>query len=275
MANNNPIGFFDSGVGGLTVMKEFIKEMPNEDLIYFGDTARVPYGSKSQEIVTEYAKQIVNFLTTKNVKMIVIACNTATALAFTELEKYTDIPIIEVITPGSAAAVSSTKNKRVGIIGTEATVKSEAYVKKINGLDGSIKVFQTACPLFVPLVEEGWVDKSVTKDVCKEYLDELIGKNIDALVLGCTHYPLLQEKIEEICGSEIKVINPARATFERAKEYLEKNNLKADDKKGFCKLYTSDYTEKFDVICKRILDIEYVDKLLENREKVNIESFNV
>ncbi len=275
MSNNNPIGFFDSGVGGLTVLKEFIKEMPNEDLIYFGDTARVPYGSKSQEIVTEYSKQIVNFLKTKNVKMIVIACNTATALAFEELKSYTDIPIIEVISPGGFSAVNNTKNNRVGIIGTEATVNSGAYVNKIKSINENIEVFQTPCPLFVPLVEEGWVDKESTKEICKDYLSELIGKNIDTLVLGCTHYPLLKEQIEEICGSDIKVINPARATFERAKEYLEMYDLKAEEKDGNCKLYTSDYTEKFDIICKRILDVKYVDRLLENREKINIESFTL
>ncbi len=274
MMNNNPIGLFDSGVGGLTVMREFMEKMPNEDLIYFGDTARVPYGSKSKEIVTEYSKQIVSFLKSKNVKLIVIACNTATALAYEELKKYTDIPIIEVITPGSASAINSTKNKRVGIIGTEATVKSQAYVEKIKNIDDSIEVFQRACSLFVPLVEEGWVDKDVTSEVCKEYLGEIIDKDIDTLVLGCTHYPLLKEKIEQICVG-INVINPASETAESAKKYLEKNNLEAEQTKGNYKLYTSDYTEKFDEICRRLLDAGLVEKLLENREKVNIESFTV
>ncbi len=273
MANDNPIGIFDSGVGGLTVMREFIKEMPNENLIYFGDTARVPYGSKSKEIVTDYSKQIVNFLNTKNVKMIVIACNTATALSFEELKKYTNIPIIEVITPGSVSAFENTLNKRVGIIGTDATVKSKAYVEKIKKLDNEIEVFQTPCPLFVPLVEEGWVNKDVTTQICEEYLSDLLQKDIDTLVLGCTHYPLLKEKIEMICKN-VKVINPANSTCLSAKKYLEQNNMLASEKNGNYTLYTSDYTEKFDEICRRILDVSSVEKLLSKREKINIESYN-
>ncbi len=274
MSNNSPIGFFDSGVGGLTVMREFIKKMPNEDLIYFGDTARVPYGSKSKEIVTEYSKQIVNFLNTKNVKLIVIACNTATALAYEELKKYTNIPIIEVITPGSMSAINNTKNNKIGIIATEATVKSCAYVDKIRNIDDSIEVYQKACSLFVPLVEEGWVDKEVTYEICKEYLQDLIEQDVDTIVLGCTHYPLLKDKIEKVCVG-IDVINPAKATCEMAKKYLEDNKLLASKKNGKYKLYTSDYTEKFDEICKRILDVNSVEKLLEYREKINIESYNI
>lgn len=272
MENNNPIGIFDSGVGGLTVMREFIKEMPNENLVYFGDTARVPYGSKSKEIVTEYSKQIVNFLQTKNVKMIVIACNTATALAFIELKKYTDIPIIEVITPGASSAFSSTINKKVGIIGTEATVKSKAYVEKIQQFDKNVEVFQSACPLLVPLVEEGWINRDVTTQICAEYLKDLLQKDIDTLVLGCTHYPLLERNIKKICNN-VNVINPAKATCLSAKKYLEDNDMLADEKSGNYKLYTSDYTEKFDEICRRILDLESVEKLLTNREKINIESY--
>ncbi len=274
MANNSPIGLFDSGVGGLTVVREFMEKMPNEDLIYFGDTARVPYGSKSKEIVTEYSKQIVNFLESKNVKMIVIACNTATALAYEDLKKYTDIPIIEVITPGSKSAIENTNNKKVGIIGTEATIKSCAYVDKIKSIDSSIEVFQQACSLFVPLVEEGWVDKEVTNEICREYLYEITKKGIDTLVLGCTHYPVLKDKIEKICD-QINVINPASETAESAKTYLMKNGLQAVNRKGNYKLYTSDYTEKFDEICRRLLDASLIEKLLATREKVNIESYTV
>ncbi len=275
MPNNNPIGIFDSGVGGLTVMREFIKKMPQEDLIYFGDTARVPYGSKSKEIVTEYSKQIVNFLESKNVKMIVIACNTATALAFEELKKFTNIPIIEVITPGSNSAFNNTKNKKVGIIGTEATVKSGEYVKKIKELDSNISVYQQACSLFVPLVEEGWLHKDVTRQVCEEYLSTLIEKDIDTLVLGCTHYPLLQDIIEKICGDKIKVINPASSTCNMASQYLKENDMLSDSISGNYTLFTSDYTERFDTICRTILDVSSVEKLLENREKINIENYNV
>ncbi len=275
MPNNNPIGIFDSGVGGLTVMREFIKKMPKEDLIYFGDTARVPYGSKSKEIVTEYSKQIVKFLETKNVKMIVIACNTATALAFEDLKKFTNIPIIEVITPGSISATNNTKNKKVGIIGTEATVKSGEYVKKVKGLDNNISVYQQACSLFVPLVEEGWLNKDVTRQVCEEYLSALIEKDIDTLVLGCTHYPLLQDIIEKICGDKIKVINPASSTCNMASEYLKDNDMLSDNEFGNYTLFTSDYTERFDTICRAILDVSSVEKLLESREKINIENYNV
>ncbi len=275
MSNNNPIGIFDSGVGGLTVMREFIKKMPQEDLIYFGDTARVPYGSKSKEIVTEYSKQIVNFLKTKNVKMIVIACNTATALAFEDLKEFTNIPIIEVITPGSVSAFNNTKNKKVGIIGTEATIKSSEYVKKIKSLDSNISVYQQACSLFVPLVEEGWLNKDVTRQVCEEYLSNLVQKDIDTLVLGCTHYPLLQDTIEKICGEKIKVINPASSTCNMAAQYLKDNDMLSDKQSGNYTLFTSDYTERFDTICRTILDVASVEKLLENREKINIENYNV
>lgn len=272
MSDNRPIGIFDSGVGGLTVMREFIKNMPNENIIYFGDTARVPYGSKSKEIVTEYSKQIVNFLKTKDVKMIVIACNTATALAFLDLLEYTDIPIIEVITPGAVSAYNNTKNKKVGIIGTEATVKSRAYEEKIKDLDNTIEVFQKACPLLVPLVEEGWTNKDVTKSVCEEYLSEILDKDVDTIVLGCTHYPLLKDTIEKIAKG-VDVINPALSTCLNAKTYLEENDMRSNEKIGSYKIYTSDYTDKFDTICRSILNVSYVDSLLENRQKINIENY--
>ena len=191
--DNRPIGIFDSGVGGLTVVKQIIKALPNEDIIYFGDTARVPYGSKTKETVTNFSAQIIRFLLSKNVKTIIIACNTVSSNSYDELIKMFDLPIIEVVTPGVEACLNATKNKIVGIIGTEATVKSGAYEKKIRQKDNNIKVYSKACPLFVPLAEEGWTDNDISRQTAEIYLRDLTEKNIDSIILGCTHYPLLKK----------------------------------------------------------------------------------
>ena len=190
-----PIGVFDSGIGGLTVVKEIINNLPDENIVYFGDTARVPYGNKSKNTVLRYSRQIVNFLKTKGVKAIVVACNTASALALDDLEKEIDIPIIGVVKPGAYAAVNTTKNNRVGVIATQSTVQSRLYQEIIAKQAPQINVFAKACPLFVPLVEEGWTNDTITLEVAKRYLRELQDKDIDTLILGCTHYPLLSDLI--------------------------------------------------------------------------------
>ena len=184
--NNAPIGVFDSGVGGLTVAREIIRQLPNESIVYFGDTARVPYGSKSKDTIIRFSRQIVNFLKTKNVKAIVFACNTASAFALDTIERELDIPVIGVVKPGAITAIHSTKNKRIGIIGTEGTIKSEMYTSYIQSIDKDIEVVGKACPLFVPLVEEGMLDDEVTKEMATRYLKELQNENIDSLILGCT-----------------------------------------------------------------------------------------
>ena len=182
---NAPIGVFDSGVGGLTVAREIIRQLPNESIVYFGDTARVPYGSKSKDTIIRFSRQIVNFLKTKNVKAIVFACNTASAFALDTIERELDIPVIGVVKPGAITAIHSTQNKRIGIIGTEGTIKSEMYTSYIQSIDPEIEVVGKACPLFVPLVEEGMLDDDVTKEMATRYLKELQNQNIDSLILGC------------------------------------------------------------------------------------------
>lgn len=219
------IGVFDSGLGGLTVLKEIKKILPNEDLVYFGDTARVPYGPRSKETIMKYTFQAINFLLTKDVKAIVIACNTATARSLVEAQEKYDIPIIGVIEAGARTAAASTKNGKVGIIGTEGTIKSKAYNTEIKKIDKRIKVYGKACSLFVPIVEEGWANTEVARLTAKEYLKDLEEKGVDSIVLGCTHYPLLKRTIGEEVGMEVKLVNPARETAIDLKNILIERNL--------------------------------------------------
>ena len=190
-----PIGVFDSGVGGLTVAREIMRHLPNENIVYFGDTARVPYGSKSKDNIIRYSRQIINFLKTKNVKAIVIACNTASALALDVVREDFDVPIIGVVEPGARAALEATKSKKIGVIGTEATIRSAMYEKIFKGFDGDATVVGKACPLFVPLVEEGFAKHKVTEEIIDYYLASFMDTDIDSLILGCTHYPLLRSRI--------------------------------------------------------------------------------
>ena len=222
-----PVGVFDSGVGGLTVAREIMRQLPNEKIIYFGDTARVPYGSKSKNTIIKYSKQIIRFLKTKGVKAIVVACNTASAIALEEIRPEMDIPIIGVVKPGAKVAAQKTVNKRIGVIGTEAMINSGIYTEFINRRDKDITVVTKACPLFVPLVEEGWLKDSVTYEVANRYLSELKDKDIDTLVLGCTHYPLLRDTVGEILGESVSLVNPAYETAVSLKKLLEENNIAA------------------------------------------------
>ena len=195
--NTAPVGVFDSGVGGLTVAREIMRQLPNENLVYFGDTARVPYGSKSKNNIIRFSRQIIRFLQTKNVKAIVIACNTASALALETVEKEIDIPIIGVIVPGARAAVQETKNGMIGVAGTEATIRSETYTKVIKSMNPDAVVIGKPCPLFVPLVEEGFAKHKITEEVIDIYLSDMKKTDIDTMILGCTHYPLLRSRIIE------------------------------------------------------------------------------
>ena len=219
-----PIGVFDSGVGGLTVAREIMRNIPNERIIYFGDTARVPYGSKSKDTVLRYSRQIIRFLRTQDVKAIVVACNTASAYALEEIKKELDIPIIGVVKPGARVAGKATKNGKIGIIGTEATVNSGIYTEFIQAQNPDIQVLGKACPLFVPLVEEGWLKDSVTAEVAGRYLDSLMEQGIDTLILGCTHYPLVQEEIQEILGP-VQFFNGAFSLAKRLKNVLAEKQL--------------------------------------------------
>ena len=220
--NTAPVGVFDSGVGGLTVAREIMRQLPNENLVYFGDTARVPYGSKSKNNIIRFSRQIIRFLQTKNVKAIVIACNTASALALETVEKEIDIPIIGVIVPGARAAVQETKNGMIGVAGTEATIRSETYTKVIKSMNPDAVVIGKPCPLFVPLVEEGFAKHKITEEVIDIYLSDMKKTDIDTMILGCTHYPLLRSRIIEYFGEKVHIVNPAYETAMDLKSILEK-----------------------------------------------------
>ena len=220
-----PIGIFDSGVGGLTVAREVMRQIPNERLVYFGDTARVPYGNKSKETVTKFSKQVIRFLKTQNVKAIVVACNTASAYALDEIEKELDIPIIGVVKPGAKVAAEATRNKKVGVIATAGTIQSQIYTEYIQGIDAEIQVIGKACPLFVPLVEEGLLEDPVTDEIATRYLNELKDLDIDTLILGCTHYPLIRSTLGRIMGDKVTLVNPAYETAVELRSLLEREGL--------------------------------------------------
>ncbi len=220
-----PVGVFDSGMGGLTVMREIMRQIPNEKIVYFGDTARVPYGSKSKETITRYARQIVRFLETMQVKAIVVACNTASAYALDELEKEIDIPIIGVVKPGAKVAAETTRNGRIGVIGTEGTIGSGIYTTYIKKRKADVDVIGKACPLFCPLVEEGLWQDPVTDEIAMRYLSELIDTDIDTLILGCTHYPLIRSTVAKIMGDHVTLVNPAYETARELKGLLMEKGL--------------------------------------------------
>ena len=220
-----PIGVFDSGLGGLTAVRALWQILPEEHLIYFGDTARVPYGSKSKETVTRYSQQIVRFLQTQQVKAIVVACNTASAYALDELEKEIDIPIIGVVKPGARVAAQTTRNGRIGVIGTAGTVGSGIYTTYIRQIRPEVEVIGKACPLFVPLVEEGLWQDPVTDEIAMRYLSELIDIGIDTLILGCTHYPLIRSTVGKVMGDHVTLVNPAYETARELKELLMDQGL--------------------------------------------------
>lgn len=260
MDNSSPIGVFDSGVGGLTVAREIFRNLPNEKIIYFGDTARVPYGNKSSETVIRYSRQISRFLISKQVKAIVIACNTASALALDTVKKEFDVPMIGVVEPGAEAAVKVSKTGSIGIIGTSATVSSGLYDKCIRALNPAATIFSKACPLFVNLVEEGMIDDPVTITMIHRYLDNMLKKdNIDTLILGCTHYPLLRKVIGREVGKDINLVNPAYETAQALIKLLGENGLASksgpvDFKEH--KFFVSDATDKFREFAKNDLGFD-------------------
>lgn len=225
MSNSAPIGVFDSGMGGLTVVREIIAQLPSESIIYFGDTARVPYGPKSPDTVLRYSREITSYLRGEGIKALVVACNTATAHALPALREEFDLPIIGVIEPGARAAVSATRTRRVGVIGTAGTIKSHAYEKEIVRLLPSAEVTAQACALFVPLVEEGWIDTEPTRAIARNYLAPLVAAEVDTLVLGCTHYPLMKTVIGTVVGRQVRLIDSAHETARETGEVLRANGL--------------------------------------------------
>lgn len=274
MSDNRPIGIFDSGLGGLTVLKAVQELLPNESLVYFGDSGRTPYGTKSPETVLKYTFQDINFLLEHQVKMIVIACNTASACSLDAVLKHYTLPIVEVVGPGSRAAVRTSKTGRIGVIGTPATVASGVYERAIQAAAARFTpnhpatYFGKACPLFVPLVEEGWWDREVTALTVKEYMKPLQEADVDTVVLGCTHYPLLQPAIQNEMGSDITLVNSALEVAREVQAVLTERELATDSTmQGDVSFFTSDSVEKFSE-----LGSVFLGRSLENVTKIDIES---
>lgn len=259
------IGVFDSGVGGLTVVKELIRQLPQEEIIYFGDTARVPYGIKSKETVIRFSIENILFLLKQEVKLICIACNTVSSVALPIIRSHFRVPVVGVITPGVREAVYATQNKRIGVIGTRATIKSRAYEAEIKQLDPKIKVFAVACPLFVPFAEEGWLSGKVVLEVAGSYLKPLIDAHVDTIILGCTHYPLLKPVIKKVLGNGVTLIDSAKQVAIEVKKILATEGLLSTGrKKPKRRFYVSDNPEWFSSLAGRFLG-----KPIENARKVN------
>lgn len=266
-----PIGMFDSGVGGLTVAREVMRNIPNERIVYFGDTARVPYGGKSKETILRYSRQIVRFLEQQDVKAIVVACNTASAFALEDIQKELDIPMIGVVKPGAKVACETTRNNRIGVIGTRGTIASGLYTEFIRKIRPGAQVLGKACPLFVPLVEEGLLKDPVTVEMAARYLLELKAQDIDTLILGCTHYPLLRSVIQEVMGEGVTLVNPAYETALSLKELLRGEDLLSDlplPAENPHRFYVSDAAESFRSFANSILPVD-----IENAQKIQIEEY--
>ena len=261
-----PIGVFDSGVGGLTVMQAIARRLPRESLLYFGDTAHLPYGNKSPEAVTRFSLEVARFLKGKGIKALVVACNTASALALPRLKRELGLPVIGVIEPGARAAAAATRRGRVGIIATEATIASGAYQRAIERLLPGARPVGKACPLFVPLVEEGWWSHPVTRAVAREYLRPLERAGIDTLILGCTHYPLLKSSLRRLLGGGVRLIDSAEETARELEALLEREGLRARRARGSHAFFASDGPERFLKLAKRLLGVSV--------RKVNIWRFD-
>ena len=258
---NAPIGVFDSGIGGLTVAKELIKTLPGEDIIYLGDTARVPYGTKSGRTVIIYSHRNTEFLVSKGIKLLVVACNTASSVSIPSLRDEFDIPVIGVIEPGARKAVSVTTTGKIGVIGTPSTINSSAYKKAINELNPDIEVHTKACPLFVPLADEGWTEGELVERIAQEYLGSIKETGIDVLVLGCTHYPLLKQTIQKVMGSDITLVDSAEETASEINQILTSEGLLNDTgSKSDREFYLTDVSDTFISVAGRFLG-EKIEKI--------------
>lgn len=252
--DNRCIGVFDSGLGGLTAVKEMMNILPDENIIYFGDTGRVPYGTRSDETIIKYSQQDINFLKSHDVKLIVVACGTVSSVALPKIKDTCPVPIIGVVEAASFAALSKTKNNKIGIIGTSGTVKSGAYSKCILAENPDVKVYQKACPLFVPLVENGHFDTEVTRLIIEEYLTEIKNEGVDTLILGCTHYPLLAKAIGEFMGNDVALINSGAEIAKILKDTFPTLLHEPMDKRGVCEYYVSDNVENFEHLASLFLE---------------------
>lgn len=251
------IGIFDSGVGGLTVLKEIMRQLPLENTIYLGDTARVPYGTKSPEIITKYAFQNARFLLEKKIKLLVVACNTASAVSLDLLRERFNLPILGVVKPGAKVAVMKSNSKQIGVIGTEGTIASKAYEKCIKNFNKKVKIITRSCPMFVPLVEEGWTNNKIALLTAEEYLNFFKETDIDTLILGCTHYPLLKEIIGQVMDTRIVLVDSAEETAKEVKKVLiEKGLLRRDSNKVEHEIFVTDIPTRFIKLGKKFLDHE-------------------
>jgi len=255
MKANAPIGIFDSGIGGLTVLKAVSRRMPEEDVIYFGDTAHVPYGSKSGATVTRYSLEVARFLAARGVKALVVACNTSSALALDAVARAIDVPVLGVILPGANAAAAATRNGHVGIIGTEATIASGAYAAALRARRPGVRVESLACPLFVPLVEEGWWGHPATLLAARQYLAGLRRTDIDTLILGCTHYPLLKGVVRRVMGPSVRLIDSADAVARETESLLENLELRRRQGRGRQRFFVSDDPKRFSRLARRLLGL--------------------
>lgn len=268
--DKRPIGVFDSGLGGLTAVRELTRLLPNENIVYFGDTGRVPYGTKSDKTLIKYVRQDINFLKKQNVKAVIAACGTASSVAIEPLRKEFDIPLIGVLSPVCKKAVEITKNNRVGILGTPATINSGSYNRGIRNINKDVKVFEKACPLFVSLVENGYIEHEVTYIIAREYIEPLIKDEVDTLILGCTHYPLLTNVIKNVTDNKINIINAGKEAAVYAGELLRENGmLSEENKKGMTKYYVSDDVEKFSYLGGMFLGYAIDSEVI----KVDIEKY--
>lgn len=269
MSDSRAIGVFDSGVGGLTVVHEMLSRLPHENIVYFGDTARVPYGSKSANVVRKFALQDARFLTQQDVKLLVVACHTVSSTAMSVLQDHFELPILGVVEPGVVAGLKATRNKRVGVIGTRGTIGSGTYQKKISDQQSDVSLFAQACPLFVPLAEEGWLHNEVARQTSEIYLEPLKKENIDTLILGCTHYPLLKPLLKEVMGPDVRLIDSAEETAIAVAGKLEEGNMaNPKTQPGSHQFYVSDTPDRFIEIGETFLN-----RSLGEVQRVDIDAF--
>jgi len=253
LKQESAIGVFDSGIGGLTVLHSIIEALPKENTVYLGDTARSPYGTKSVETVMHYSFENSEFLVEKGVKIVVVACNTSTAIALERLQAELELPIVGVIGPGVRSAIATSRSKKIGVIGTEATIQSGAYTRALKAADPAVEVYSRACPLFVPLVEEGWTDNQVVDMTVKAYLESLKQSGIDTLILGCTHYPLLKKAIRKFMGSGVRLVDSAAETAKEVAAVLKKSTLARKSGQGVHSFFVTDAPDRFIKVGRRFL----------------------
>ena len=251
---NSPIGVFDSGLGGLTVLKSLEKILPNESFIYFGDTAHVPYGTKSAEMVTLYSQHIMDFFLKYETKAVVIACNTASAVAFKHLKKNYNIPLFDVVSPSVEYSMKITKTQKIGVVGTYSTIQSGAYKRIFKQFGDSCSVQEISCPLFVPIIEEGWADSAIARDIAEIYLHDFINSDIDTLILGCTHYPIMANTIQSLLPNQIQLVYSGKTVGHKLAEYLKKKNCEnCSEVSRSVQFFVTDFPQKFDELGSRFL----------------------